>query len=309
MTRRTNENWVTPDPFLLGRRVAFFGVLGSGFLAVLNITTGLMGGSTSVLATGLEFAGDVLASSMVLFGIVFAARPPDANHPYGHGRSEILAGLLVGFILLAAGFGISYYSLQEVGLEHEPPAAYGLWALLVTILLKSTMAVSKFHYGRRIQSAGLVADGWNDAVDIISALTALTALGLTILDPDRFLDADHFGGFAVGLAVVFTGLRVVRDTSLQLMDTMPDEPLMIAIRAAALGVPGTLGVEKCFARKTGLRYHVDLHLEVDPDITVDAAHRISGMVRNRICNEVPEVADVLIHVEPATTSMKAGPAA
>ena len=86
---------------------------------------------------------------------------------------------------------------------------------------------------------------------------------MTIYDPSRFLTADHYGGFAVGLVVVYSGLRVARDASLQLMDTMPDPALMEQIRAVAMTVPNVRGVEKCFARKTGLQYHVDLHLEVD----------------------------------------------
>ena len=234
--------------FQLGKRIAFFGVMGSGLLAVLNIIIGLLARSTSVVAIGVEFTGDVLASTVVLLGMTVASRPPDADHPYGHGRSETLAGLLVGLILLMAGVGICVRSLQAVGALHPPPSAYGVWPLILAIVVKGILTGVKFRFGRRIQSAALVADAWNDAVDILSALAALTALGLTLLDPVRFLAADHFGGFTVGLIVIFTGFRVGWDTSLQLMDTMPEEPLMAAIRDAALSVPGALGVEKCFAR-------------------------------------------------------------
>lgn len=283
----------------LGRRVALLGMLGSGLLAVLNIAIGLTTGSTSVTAAGFEFAGDVFASGAVMLGMLYAARPPDANHPYGHGRSEILAGLLVGMILIGAGVGICLRSLQQVGLEHGPPGGIGVYALFITIVVKGGLTWMKFHFGRRIGSASLIADAWNDAVDILAALVALTALGLTLSDPQRFLAADHFGGAAVGLIVIFTGFRVVWDTALELMDTMPAEPVMDAIREAALSVPGALGVEKCFARKTGLRYHVDLHLEVAPYLSVFDSHEIAGQVRSSIRAKVPTVEDVLIHVEPA----------
>lgn len=283
----------------LGRRVALMGVIFSGLLAILNIAVGLSTGSTSVTAAGFEFAGDVIASAAVMLGMMYAARPPDENHPYGHGRSEILAGLLVGMILTTAGVGICFRSLDRVGAAHPPPGMIGVWALLITIAVKGGLTWTKFHYGRRIGSASLLADAWNDAVDILAALAALTALGLTLSDPERFLSADHFGGAAVGLIVIFTGFRIVWDTALELMDTMPAEPVMRAIRAAALSVPGALGVEKCFARKTGLRYHVDLHLEVAPHLSVFDSHEIAGQVRSRIREKVPTVEDVLIHVEPA----------
>ena len=120
-----------------------------------------------------------------------------------------------------------------------------------------------------------MADAWNDSVDILSAMAALVAVSFTIVAPHRFPSADHWGAFAVGLIVIFTGLRVTRDTTLQLMDTMPDRESMAHVRDAALTVPGVRGVEKCYARKTGLQYHVDLHLEVDPEITVRQSHEIA----------------------------------
>ena len=156
----------------------------------------------------------------------------------------------------------------------------------------------KRQFGRRIGSAALTADAWHDAVDTWSGSTALLALGLTLFDPQRFVWADHAGGAAVGLIVIFLGARVVRDSTLLLMDTMPDPQSMQQIRDAALGVPGALGIEKCFARKTGLKYHVDLHLEVDPGMTVYESHEIATRVRDRVREKLDWVADVLVHVEP-----------
>ena len=135
-------------------------------------------------------------------------------------------------------------------------------------------------------------------MDILSAAAALCALGLTLYDPRRFLPADHYGGFAVGLFVIYTGLRVLRETSLDLMDTMPPTELIERIKTTALQVAGVRGVEKCYARKTGLQHHVDLHVEVDPEITVAEAHEIATNVRLHVRQALPEIADVLVHVEP-----------
>jgi len=151
---------------------------------------------------------------------------------------------------------------------------------------------------RRIRSSALVADAWNDAVDILSGTVALMAVGLSLYDPERFLAADHYGGALIGCIVILLGIRVVHETSLTLMDTMPDEEMMASIRQSALRVPGALDVEKCYARKTGLRYHVDLHLEVDPELTVRRSHAIAEQVRNRVKEDLAWVEDVLVHVEP-----------
>ena len=161
------------------------------------------------------------------------------------------------------------------------------------------MSAAKWRYGRRIQSSGLIADAWNDTVDILSGTTALCGLGLTLLNPEKFSAADHIGGSAVGIIVIFVAIRVVRETMLQLMDTMPDPEAMDLIRNTGLTVPGVLGIEKCFARKTGLKWHVDLHLEVDPEMTVRQSHEIANKVRFRIREQLDWVADVLVHVEPA----------
>lgn len=281
-----------------GRRLAVVSVAVSAALAALNISVGLLASSTSVVATGVEFAGDVLTSAIVFLGLAIASRPPDANHPYGHGRFEILAGLLVGVILLLAGIGISLRSLERVNDLQPLPGPAALGALACAIAGKSSLAAVKFSAGRRIGSAALVADAWNDAVDLISALVALISVALTIQDPDRFRSADHYGGFAVGIIVVLTGLRVARDASMELTDTMPRSMIVEQIREYASGVPGVLGVEKCFARKTGLQYHVDLHIEVNPEMTVAQSHDIAAEVRHHLRRSLPAIADVLVHIEP-----------
>lgn len=247
----------------------------------------------------MEFAGDVLASTVVFAGMIAAGRPADANHPYGHGRLETLAASLVGVLLVAGGVGVCWNSLRAIGDVHPPPTRLAITALVIAIAVRSGMALIKFRAGRRIRSAALVADAWNDAVDILAGVAALTAVALAMYNPQRFLAADHYGGFAVGVVVVLTGVRVLRDASLELMDTMPADDRMVRLREVAAAVPRVRGVEKAFARKTGLQYHVDLHIEVDPALTVADAHAIGGEVRSRIKAGLPWVADVLVHVEPA----------
>ena len=287
------------DDARIGRRIAGAGICASAFLATVNVVVGLYTGSTSVLATGAEFAGDVLASSVVLFGMLVAARPADAEHPYGHGRVETVSAFVVGLVLAAGGIGICWNSLRAVGARHSSPGALAIVALLIAILVRGIMSAFKFRVARRIGSAALVADGWNDAVDILAASVALTSVALAMHDRERFLAADHYGGFAVGVIVVLTGLRVLRDATLELMDTMPASHMMDRVRATAATVPGVQGIEKSYARKTGLQYHVDLHIEVDPLLTVQASHAIAGEVRSRTKAELGWVADVLVHVEPA----------
>lgn len=281
-----------------GRSVAIASMLISAALATAKIVVGLRANSTAVVSDGLESVGDVLTSGLVLFGLFIAAKPPDSEHPYGHGRLETLSALVVGMILIASGSLIAFRSLQRAWESQHTPAAYAIWPLIASIGVKSAMSFTKWRLGRKIRSAALSADAWHDTVDILSGTVALIAVGSTLADPTRFAAADHLGGSAVGLIVIFVGIRVVRDTTLQLMDTMPDPQAMQSIRDAGLSVPGALGIEKCYARKTGLQWHVDLHLDVDPALSVYESHQIASEVRARIRQKLDWVADVLVHVEP-----------
>jgi cation diffusion facilitator family transporter len=280
----------------LARRVAQVSIAISAALAVIKITIGLAAGSVSLVSDGLESAADFFTSGLVLLGLWVAAKPADQDHPYGHGRFEILVGLAIGGVLVATGTGISVHALEERNVRHIPEL-YAIWPLMGSIVAKSILGAAKFRMSRRSGSSGLAADAWNDMVDVLSGTVALAAVVVSVFRP-QLSAADHYGGFAIGLIVVFLGLRVIRETVLQLMDTMPDEQQMAQIRKAGLRVPGAKGIEKCFARKTGLRYHVDLHLEVDPDLTVRESHEIARSVKNTIKSELDWVEDVLVHVEP-----------
>jgi cation diffusion facilitator family transporter len=278
------------------RQIAWASIAISGTLGVVKIIVGVAAHSVALVSDGFESAADFFTSGLVLLGLWVAAKPPDEDHPYGHGRFETLTGLAVGLILVATGSAISIGALEERNVQHAT-ALYAIWPLIVSIVAKFVLGAAKFRIGRRSGSSGLTADAVNDAVDVFSGAVALIAILLSIYG-NQMSAADHYGGFVIGLIVIFLGASVIRVTVLQLMDTMPDEGQMAQIRSAAMSVEGARAIEKCFARKTGLRYHVDLHLEVDPELTVRASHEIARTVKNTIKTQIEWVEDVLIHVEP-----------
>jgi cation diffusion facilitator family transporter len=280
----------------IAARVALVGMGTSAALAAVKIVVGLKAHSIAVVSDGMESGADFITSSLVWLGLWIAAKPADREHPYGHGRFEILTGLAIGMLLAMVGAGICLRSIEERNDNHVP-AVFAVWAMAASIAVHGLMAAVKMRIGKRAGSVSLTADAWHDLVDLFSGCVALVAVLLSVFFI-RLRAADHYGGFAIGLIVIFLGLRVARETTLQLMDTMPDDGQMQQIRSVASQVPGALAVEKCFARKTGLRYHVDLHLEVDPHLTVLESHRIAHEVQLRITTELDWVADVLVHVEP-----------
>jgi cation diffusion facilitator family transporter len=282
----------------LAKRVTMLGMAAGGALALAKLIVGWLAHSTAVFADGIENAGDLLGSGLVLYALFIASKPPDEKHPYGHGRSETIAGLGVGLLLGASGLGICYESLRRLHTATQIPHVFGIWPLIVSIVIKSGMSFGKFRYGRRVGSSAILVDAWHDGIEIVSGVIALLALGLALLDPVHFAAADHWGGFAVGIIVLITAFHVVRDTSDELMDAMPENERIERIREVALRTPGALGVEKVFARKTGLQYHVELHLEVDPHMTVQDSHGLATACRMLIREQLDWVADVVVHVEP-----------
>jgi len=282
----------------LAKRVTLIGMAVSGSLSVAKMLVGWIGHSTAVFADGLENGGDVFGSGLILYALYVASIPPDKEHPYGHGRSETIAGLTVGLLLAASGLVICYGSFRRLHTPTEAPQLFAIWPMVASIIVKGALAIGKFSYGKRLESAAIQADAWHDAIEILSGFVALVALALSLYDQEHFAAADHVGGFIVGLIVLLTAFHVVRDTSRDLMDAMPDDERIEQIRRIALAVAGISGVEKTYARKTGLQYHVELHLEVDPIMTVQDSHELATATRFLIREKLDWVADVVVHVEP-----------
>src|SRR5580704_583904 len=208
-----------PSPERTAARVALAGIAASAVLAALKTGVGLAAHSVATVSDGVESAADVISSGLVYLGLRIAAKPADEDHPYGHGRFETLMAMAVGVLLAAAGAGICAHSLQT---SQQTPALFAVWPLGLSIATKSVMAVVKMRAGRAARSAALTADAWNDSVDILSGSVALIAVLLAVYLPDHLHDADRYGGFVIGLIVIFMGFRVVRETALQLVDTMPE---------------------------------------------------------------------------------------
>ena len=283
---------------LIGRRIALISMVVGAAIAVSKIVVGAQAGSSAVTSDGLEAGGDVLSSGIVYTGLWLAAKPPDSEHPYGHGRYETLAGLAVGAILLLAGAAIFWHGFTSFSERSNLPT-YALYPLMASVVIKMALSAAKFRVGRRISSTALQADAWHDMTDLLSTFVALSAVGLVLINPNRFATADHVGSMVIGIIVSALSIQVVHRTVDNLLDTMPDPEKLAEVRRVALRVPGALGIEKCFARASGLRYYVDLHLEVDPDLSVRDSHEIATQVRGAVKDTLPWVADVLVHVEPA----------
>lgn len=286
------------ENYKVGQRLALIGLVTSAGLAFIKLAGGIFSHSTALTADGLESASDVLASAIIWSGMAIARRPPDDRFPYGYGRAESLAGKTVGTILLMSAVLLATHSIHKLMGPAIVLPAWILWPLGLSFLLKGALALTKFRTGRRIRSSALGADSGNDAVDMVSAFVAGVAITLNLVDPEKFAYADPAGGIGVSVIIFLMGIGIFRRTSEELMDAMPPEDLVNAVRKTAEETPGVAAVEKCFGRKSGIQFFFDIHIEVEPNMTVREAHELAHDVKDRLVESCDFVRDVLVHVEP-----------
>ena len=275
------------------------GVAAGGLLATVKLVVGVVGHSYALVADAVESFADIASSAMVWGGLAIAAKPPDANHPYGHGKAEPLAALAVGMMLIGAALGIAIEAIHGIRTPQAAPAAYTLVVLLGVIVIKEAMFRLVLRVGRRIGSTAVTADAWHHRSDAITSAMAAFGISISIFAGPGYEAADEWAALGATLVIAFNGSRFVRQALSELMDQQPAPALLGRVRTVAEGVAGVAGVEKLLARKMGLTYLVDMHVEVDGAMPVHDAHELGHQVKDEIRRQLPEVADVLVHIEPA----------
>lgn len=267
-------------------------------LAVVKLVAGLSGNSYALVADAIESLGDIFSSGIVKAGVVIAGRPADDDHPYGHGKAEPLAALVVAGMLLASAVIIVVQSISEIVTPHHAPAPFTLAVLIVVVALKEGLFQWETRIARRIGSSVVAADAWHHRSDAITSAAAAIGITIAIIGGAGYEPADDWAALAACGVIVFNAARFARSAVHELMDTTPTTRLPIVAREAVDAVTDASAVEKVIIRKVGPKYYIDLHLEVPPETTVLRGHEISHAVKDAILARAPEVADVLVHIEP-----------
>jgi cation diffusion facilitator family transporter len=287
--RERAERGQTSTLWGIGANVAL--VLGKG-------TAGVLGNSYALIADAIESATDIVSSGIVWLGLRTAAREPDENHPYGHGKAEPLAALMVAGALLAAAFYIAYESLLRIQTPHALPARFTLAVLAVIIALKETLYRRVLRVGQEVESAAVKADAWHHRADAITSLTAFIGISIALLGGPGYESADDWAALVACGFIVYNAYHIFRPAFGEIMDEAPAGTWVADVRALAEGVPGVMATEKCFVRKMGFEFFVDLHVRVNGSISVREGHAIAGAVKATIKQARPAVYNVLVHVEP-----------
>lgn len=282
-----------------GARLALLGLVINLALATIKIVAGLLGNAYVLIADGIESALDVGGSIIIWGALKFAARPPDATHPYGHGKAEPFATIVVSVLVLAAALGLAISSIRELFLPRHGPAPFTLIVLIVAVVVKETMYRYVVRIGRDAESTAIQTDAWHHRTDAMTSIAAFIGISVALIGGEAWQSADDWAALFACALIAANGYRLLRPALFEILDTAPSGEVLDRVREAAGSVKGVVRIDKSFVRKMGLSFYVDLHVEVDGDIPVRQGHHIAHQVKRAIQETDPRIADVLVHVEPA----------
>jgi cation diffusion facilitator family transporter len=279
-------------------RTTFLGLAVNAVLAAVKMLAGIFGHSHALIADAVESMADVFSSIVVWRGVVVAAEPPDEEHPYGHGKAEPLAAAVVSAMLLLAAIWIITAAFRAIVEPHAAPKPFTLIVLIVVILVKEGLFRFALHEAVSVDSSVIATDAWHHRSDVITSFAAAIGITIALLGGKGFEAADDWAAIAAACVIAWNGWRLLRPAMNELMDRSPNREVVDKIRAVAEAVSGVERVEKCLVRQMGYQYFVDMHVEVDPQMTVREGHRIAHQVKDQVREKFPAVRDVLVHIEP-----------
>lgn len=280
-------------------RVTALGAAVNCVLASGKLTAGIFGHSEALVADAVESFADIAGSFIVWRGLAIAARPPDEDHPYGHGKAESISAAMIATVLMLAAVGIVVRASSDLFQPHEPPRPWTLLVLVGVILIKEGLFRYVSRAGAETRSRAVATDAWHHRSDAITSFAAGIGITIAWIGGPAWASADDVAAvFAAGI-IGWTGWRLLRPALEDLMDAAADPSLREAVRQIAEEQPGVDRVEKVLVRRSGWQLLIDMHLWVDPQMTVAASHRLAHSVKDAIRRQHPAVREVLIHVEPS----------
>ena len=279
-------------------KATYLSIFGNVLLALVKGITGYFGNSYALIADAIESTSDIFSSVLVLIGIKYSSKPADKNHPYGHGRAEPLFTFIVVALLTLSAIVIAYQSIQNILTPHATPESYTLIVLGIIIIIKEIFYRVMLVKSKLTNSTVLKADAWHHRSDAITSLTAFIGIAIALMLGKGYESADDWAALFASGFILYNAYFIFRTTLGEIMDEHLYDDLEKEIRKISQTVNGIIDTEKCLIRKNGMRFFIDLHATVNANITVSAGHEIAHRLKDRLMQELPQIADVLVHVEP-----------
>jgi len=284
-------------------RATWVGIIVNLFLTIVKALGGLISGSRALLADAAHSASDVVSSVVILFAVKIADKPPDEEHPYGHGKAENIASIIVALLLIVVGVEITISSIKIFfGNTPAAPTAVALYILIASIIIKEILFHYKYYVGKKFDSPALIADAWHHRSDSLSSLAALAGVGLAIFGEHWELSilvyGDAFAGIIVSIIVIKVGYDLAKSSAnIVLEQVLPKQEVEKYVKLVK-SIDGVERVDELLARTHGRYIIIDLKISVDPTITVEQGHDIARETKNTLMKRFKEVENVLVHINP-----------
>ena len=280
------------------RHTILFSLIGNIVLVFVKLITGLVGNSFALVADAIESLGDVFSSVIIYLGLRVSDKPADEDHPFGHGKVEpIISFLVVLFLIVSAGF-IAHQAINNIQSPQKMPNPYTLIVLAGIMIYKELLYQYVSKKSKQTYSTSLKADAWHHRSDAITSLAAFVGIGLALLLGEGYENIDDWAALVASVIIVINAYFVFRPALGELLDEQNHDELIDEVRALSEKVPGVIDTEKCFIRKFGMRYVVDIHVRVSASLTVDQGHTIGHDVQDIVRDNFPQIEYVFTHVEP-----------
>ncbi|MBL9121895.1 MAG: cation transporter [Phycisphaerae bacterium] len=283
-------------------RAVAIGIVVNACLAAIKAIAGVLGNSAALLADAIESTSDIFTSLIVWAGLRMAERPADENHPYGHGKYEPLAAIVVSIVLFGAAIVITLEAVRQIITPHHSPAPFTLVVLVVVIVAKELLFRAVLKAGKDAESLAITSDAWHHRSDAITSAAAFVGILIALIGGEGYERSDDIAAIVAAAIIAFNAIHLARPAVAELLDTAPAKDFEERTLAAAMAEPGVIDAHKCRVRKIGFDFFVDLHVHVDASMNVRESHALAHRVKDRIRSGDTRIRDVLIHVEPAETA-------
>jgi len=291
-------NNVDIHPSSIAIRTTLYGIAISVVLIFVKGISGYLGHSYALIADATESGADILSSGLLWLGLRIAVKEPDKEHPYGHGKAEPLAAVVVSLFLVAAAIWIGYHSIVFINTPHALPKGFTLWILLIVIGIKETMFRYVLNIGKKINSQAVKADAHHHRSDAITSVAAFIGISIALIGGKGYEGADDWAALVASGLIFYNAIGIIRPALAEIMDAAPSNEIVEIVKELAAAVPQVKGIEKCYVRKMGFDYYVDIHIEVDGKLSVTEGHCIAHLVKDTLLESSLRVINVLVHVEP-----------
>jgi|SRR5690625_2588826 len=281
----------------------WIGIIVNVLLTVIKTIGGFLSGSRALLADALHSASDIVSSVVILFAVKIAKKPPDEEHPYGHGKAENVATIIVALLLIVVGVEISISAIKALMTKQvKAPGMIALLILIVSIVLKEGLYHYKMYVGKKYRSTALISDAWHHRSDSLSSLAALLGVGLAIVGEKYnfplFIYGDSIASIVVSIIVIRIGYSLAKEASIVMMEKVLSQDEIKPYEVTVYAIDGVMTIDQMHARTHGHYVIIDIKISVDPYITVKEGHDIAHDVRNALINKHDDIEDVLVHVNP-----------